>query len=245
MNILLAIQYFLIIILIAYAIYFAIAYYKETRRYPEMWKSLFKEGKLSPELIKIMRNYKDKERFFNFWFQTERLKKDNVKGSFAELGVYKGNSAYILHKLDKGRTFHLFDTFTGFTGKDLSIEVGEAAHYTKHNFADTSLERVKQKLNNDNFIFHKGYFPQTTNMVENEKFALVNIDADLYNPTKAGLEFFYPRLSYGGVIIVHDYNPKWPGIIKAVNDFARTIPEPIIQLTDKDSSVMIFKVKKG
>ena len=69
------------------------------------------------------------------------------------------------------------------------------------------------------------------------------MDADLYNPTKAGLEFFYPRLVPGGVIIVHDYNPDWPGIMKAVNDFATTITEPIVPLPDQDSSVMILILK--
>lgn len=65
-----------------------------------------------------------------------------------------------------------------------------------------------------------------------------------YQP-KAGLEYFYPRLSPGGVIIVHDYNPDWPGIMKAVDDFATKIPEPIVLLPDVDSSVMIFKSREG
>jgi O-methyltransferase len=45
-------------------------------------------------------------------------------------------------------------------------------------------------------------------------YALVNLDADLYNPTKAGLEYFYPHLSPGGVIFIHDYNHKWEGLMK-------------------------------
>ena len=69
------------------------------------------------------------------------------------------------------------------------------------------------------------------------------MDVDLYNPTKAGLEFFYPRLASGGVIIIHDYNPDWPGIMKAVDDFGKTIPDPLVILPDQDSSVMIFKSK--
>ncbi|HDO27370.1 MAG TPA: hypothetical protein ENH02_04560, partial [Bacteroidetes bacterium] len=55
----------------------------------------------------------------------------------------------------------------------------------------------------------------------------------------AGLEFFYPRLAPGGIIIIHDYNPDWPGIMKAVDDFAATIPEPLIVMPDQDSSVMV------
>jgi O-methyltransferase len=147
--------------------------------------------------------------------------------------------------MDPSREFHLFDTFEGFTNKDLATETGKAATYTRHNFADTSLEQVRERLSSGKFIFHKGYFPETTKEIDEDiRFALVNMDADLHNPTKAGLAFFYERLVPGGVIIVHDYNPDWPGIMQAVDEFAATIPEPVIPLTDTDSSVMIFKTGK-
>ncbi len=141
--------------------------------------------------------------------------------------------------MDPSRGFHLFDTFEGFQKEDLKIETGKAATYTSHNFADTSIERVKQKLKSEKFIFHKGHFPETTKDLKEERFALVSLDADLYNPTKAGLEFFFPRLSPGGVIIVHDYNPDWPGVMSAVDEFAKTISTPIIQLNDTDNSVLL------
>lgn len=243
MDILNIIQLGLLAILLAYFVYYIFTSLFARSYEPLSWKAGLKEGLIPKQLKKTERKYKDKDRFFNFWFQVERLKKERVSGSFAELGVYKGDSADIIHKMDPSRKFHLFDTFEGFVQKDLDNETGKAATYTQHNFADTSIERVKHKLKSDNFIFHKGYFPATTCDVVNETFALVNMDADLYNPTKAGLEFFYPRLSLGGVIIVHDYNPDWPGIMKAVDDFAISIPTPIVPLTDSDSTVMIFSVK--
>src|SRR6267142_3065515 len=36
-----------------------------------------------------------------------------LEGDFAELGVYKGGSALILHLADDTRTLNLFDTFAG------------------------------------------------------------------------------------------------------------------------------------
>jgi len=69
------------------------------------------------------------------------------------------------------------------------------------------------------------------------------MDADLYNPTKAGLEFFYPRLSPGGVILVHDYNYKWEGLMKAVDEFVLTLPETPVLSPDLDSTIMIIKNK--
>ena len=211
---------------------------------PIQWQKAVKEMTVSLELIRIEKSYPDKVRFFNWWFQVERLKKENVVGAFAELGVYKGESAKILCLMDPGRKMHLFDTFAGLPEKDLAVEHGEAATYTPVNFADTSIEKVKKNLGDAaDYEIHEGYFPETIKGLENEIFALVNMDADLYNPTIAGLEFFYPRLSPGGVMLVHDYNHKWEGVMKAVDEFARKIPESVISLPDMDGTVMIIKNK--
>jgi O-methyltransferase len=222
---------------------------------PVEWEHARKQGLISKELIRLERNYPDKVRFFNWWFQVERLKRDGVPGDFAELGVYKGESAKIIHLMDPSRKFHLYDTFEGFKEEDLNDETGEAARYTTRNFADTSLEAVRRYLGDDEgFVYHKGNFQET---VENghrspvtgqrsalsghRQLSLVNLDADLYKPTRAGLEYFYPLLSPGGVIIIHDYNFKWPGIKKAVDEFVSTIPEAIIMVPDMEGSVIIVK----
>ena len=211
---------------------------------PAGWQQAIHEGRISRRLQQLERNYPDKVRFFNWWFQVERLHKANVPGDFAELGVYKGESVRIIHHMDPSRNFHLFDTFEGFEATDLQVEKGEAATYTSENFADTSVTRVLHFLRaSDRFIVHKGYFPDTTAGFTSERFALVNIDADLYNPTKAGLEFFYPRLSPGGVLLIHDYNSKWEGVMKAVDDFIVSIPENPDILPDMDGTVMIIRNK--
>jgi len=211
---------------------------------PASWQEA-KKRKNIPELLRrLEKNYPDKVRFFNWWIQVVRLKKENVIGDFAELGVYKGESVRVIHQMDPDRKFHLFDTFEGFTGKDLRHETGEAATYTTEHFADTSVLKVLQKINgNQNLIIHKGYFPDTTSGLEGKKFAMVNMDCDLYNPTRAGLEFFYPRLSPGGVILVHDYNSKWEGIVRAVDEFMMKIPDPYFILPDMEGTVVIIKRK--
>jgi O-methyltransferase len=216
-----------------------------TANKPAAWKNAVKKGNISNRLQKAERMYPDKVRFFNWWFQVEELKKKQVLGTFAELGVYKGDSARILHQLDPERVFHLFDTFEGFSAPDLENETGEAATYTPRNFADTTVDKVRNHIDgNKNIIFHKGHFPETTYGLENELFALVNLDADLYKPTIAGLRFFYPRLSPGGVIFIHDYNDKWEGIKQAVDEFCILIEEPMIRISDREGTIMIIKNKK-
>jgi O-methyltransferase len=210
--------------------------------YPVAWEEKVKGGFIPPLLVKLEKKYADKVRFFNFWFQIERLKKQQVTGSFAELGVYKGETTKVIHTIDPARRFYLFDTFEGFINKDLRNETGEAATYTSEHFSDTNVNKVKRYISgNQNIIFRQGYFPDSTAGLENETYALVSMDADLYNPTKKGLEYFYPRLSPGGVIIIHDYNYKWEGIQKAVDEFVEQIPESLVPVPDMESSVMIVK----
>jgi len=217
---------------------------KEKSYHPEQWTYFLKNNKIPKELVVIEENYDDIIRFYNFWFQIERLKRENIKGDFAELGVYKGDAAKIIHIMDKSRKLHLFDTFEGFKEEDLQVETGEVKKYSTKNFADTSHEKVLENIDGgENIIIHKGYFPHTTKGLETTKFAFVSIDADLYNPIKEGLNYFYPLLSAGGVIIIHDYNNKWEGAIRAVNEFAAKIPENIIEIPDKYGSVMIIRNK--
>ena len=211
---------------------------------PVKWQYEIKSGNIHKKLVMLEKKYPDKVRFFNFWFQVERLKRDNVPGAFAEVGVYQGESARILHQMDSTRVFHLFDTFKGFAESDLLYEKGEAATYTNKSFADTDVNLVIRKIEgNENIFIHEGYFPDSTQGMKDDIFALVNLDLDLYAPTKAALEFFYPRLSPGGVLIIHDYNPKWEGIYKAVDEFIVSKPEPLILIPDMDGTCMVIKNK--
>ena len=150
-----------------------------------------------------------------------------------------------MHKLVKDPILHLFDTFEGFPASDLREESGKAAGYTTQHFADTSADKIRAKFSKSpNVFIHQGYFPDTAVGLEDVKFALVSMDADLEKPTRAGLEFFYPRLTPGGVILIHDYNADWPGLMKAVDDFCKNIPESPVPAPDADSTIMIVKGKR-
>jgi len=109
-------------------------------------------------------------------------------------------------------------------------------------FSNTSLELVKKYIGeNENVQYYSGYFPKSAEILPETNYAFVHLDADLYNPTLAALYYFYPRLSKGGVIIIHDYNHNWEGVKKAIDEFSKTIPETIIEIGDWLGSVMIVK----
>lgn len=209
---------------------------------PHNWEQAVKHGLVSKELLKIEGRYRDKVRFYNLWFQIERLKTLKVKGDFAELGVYKGETAWMMHQMDASRSLHLFDTFEGFDAKDLTNEKKKDERYTTDNFSDTSLYAVKDLFEGKSDIyFYQGYFPDTTKGLKDKKYALVHLDADLYLPTIEGLKYFYPKMSPGGVIIIHDYNHTWTGIKQSIDEFLTTIPESLVEVLDWQGSVMIIK----
>lgn len=168
----------------------------------------------------------------------------NVEGDIVELGVYKGYTAKLIHYYMPERMLHLFDTFEGFTERSVVAEKRNVDfQVSKSHFADTSINFVKDYISqkNSNISYYKGYFPESipSNFTE-LKFALVHLDADLYEPILEGLKFFYPLMNPKSMIIVHDYN-TWPGARKAVDDFFADKNELPIPMPDKSGSVLIVK----
>lgn len=209
---------------------------------PWQWEQAVKNKKIETSLINIEKSYRDKVRFYTFWLQIERLKSLNIPGAFAELGVYKGETARMFQAMDSSREIFLFDTFDGFNEADLKNEDSKDSKYSTRNFSDTSLEAVKKLFVHTNSVhFLPGYFPETTVGLKEQQYAFVHLDADLYLPTSKALEYFYPRLSPGGVIIIHDYNHTWKGVTHAVDEFAKSIPEQLIPIADWQGSIMLVK----
>ena len=232
-----------IVLLIILCKYFE-SFWSESLAKPYKWEQAVKDKTISAILKSSEKKYYDKVRFYSIWFQIDRIIREDVKGDFAELGVHKGETSKLIFEIAPSRFFHLFDTFEGFSEKDLKFENKQGGMYSSKQFSDTSLETVKTHIGQSNhLIFHPGYFPDTAKGLENKKFSFVHLDADLYLPTIEGLKFFYPRLSPGGVIIVHDYNHIWDGVKKALDEFMPTIPESLIELPDWKGSVMIVKNK--
>ena len=59
---------------------------------------------------------------------------------------------------------------------------------------------------------YKGWIPSRFSEVKDLKFSFVHIDVDLYQPTLDCLEFFFPKLVSGGIIVCDDYNSsQFPG----------------------------------
>jgi hypothetical protein len=188
-------------------------------------------------------NRGDMARFFFFCMVLDQLAKEELPGDIAELGVYRGATASILANIARrlGRTAYLLDTFEGFAKTDLvAIDNDKPTA-----FADTSLERVRALVGDQNVKYIKGYFPATASQLPSDaSYCLVHIDCDLYAPTRSALEYFYPRMVPGGFIIVHDYSSlHWNGAETAVDQFFAGRPEAVVPLPDNAGSVVIRKAR--
>ncbi len=195
----------------------------------------------SPSLAKMVRNSGDPVRYGSYALAIAGIDRERISGAFAEVGVWRGNTSRLIHLQAPHRTLHLFDTFKGFPSSDLE----NAKPTDAIRFRETSVEAVKSHLGNaENVVFHVGRFPDTAEALREEIFSLVLLDLDIYKPTLAALDFFYPRMSRGGYCFIHDYNsPESDAAIKrAAISFFCDKPELLIELPDTWGSVMFRKI---
>ncbi len=151
---------------------------------------------------------------------------EKIDGDLAEVGVFEGGSAKLICEANGKRPLHLFDTFEGIPNVD---DIDEPLFH-KGQFA-ASLEGVKNCLKDYKEVyFYKGIFPDTTRPIENKKFSFVHLDVDTYESTASCLNFFYPRMSQGGIILSHDYINA-AGVRRAFDEFFKDKLEPIIEMS--------------
>lgn len=148
----------------------------------------------------------------------DQLSLNIPEGLIAEVGVYKGGSLKVLAQLFADRPVLGFDTFEGLPKEQwIESEIHEAG-----DFHDTTLEDVQEFLRDcPNVVLTKGLFPDSGKHFEDHTFALVHLDTDFYLGTKLSLDWFWPRMNSGGIIVLDDYNwPNCPGVKQAVEEYS-------------------------
>lgn len=173
------------------------------------------------------------------------INENGIKGAVAEAGVFEGDFAKNINLFFPNRTLYLFDTFEGFENKMLEQNVDECwEKWMKNNYGFTSSggESVLRKMPfPDKCVIKKGFFPQTAEHLQ-ETFCFVNIDMDIYQSTKDGLEYFWPRMEKRGVVFIHDYF-SWncPGVKKAVDEFCGINDIGFACLPEYNGTVVLVK----
>lgn len=157
-----------------------------------------------------------------------------VPGEMAECGCYRGASAWFIANEAPGATLHLFDSFSGLPRPSEKDRLpGTSMSFWSEGVLSASEEEVRTILGSlPNIRIHKGWIPEPFASVEHLRFSLVHIDVDLYQPTWDSLQFFYPKLSPNGIIVLDDYGFKTcPGALKASDEFSKEVGEYIIHLS--------------
>ena len=92
-----------------------------------------------------------------------------------------------------------------------------------------------------NVHLRRGWIPERFGEIANLTFCFVHIDVDLYQPTKDSVDFFFPRLEKGGMLICDDYGfTTCPGARAAMDEYFENRPERIVELPTGQG--LVFKL---
>ena len=139
-----------------------------------------------------------------------------LNGCMAEIGIFWGGISRILATTRPDSPFYACDGFIGLPKPTKHDTSG----FIEGDFKDVSYEKVEKFLSDrPNIKLIKGLFPdkQLHQEMFDKQFFFVHLDVDLYESTLLGLEFFYPRMVRGGVIVVDDSD--LPGVKLAIKEF--------------------------
>ena len=217
------------------------------RRQREALEQLFERTSLSTfEMFRAFPVFTPRYTMARFLAHYELFKRIvEVPGAIVDIGVYRGASTFTWAKLceifcptDVRKRVYGFDTFSGFprltpedgaTDPTQDVRVGG---YAAGPTIEEELVAARAAMNHDRHLAHlervefvKGDVAQTAPRFVAERgqglrLALLNLDADVYEPTRAALEQFVPLMSPGGIIVLDEYAvTTFPGESHAVDEY--------------------------
>lgn len=180
----------------------------------------------------------------------------DVPGERVECGVFSGFVSLLMCRLMRahrpgfdGTGFHLVDSFEGLSppAPEDALEVREEPGrgtvavfgYDRDGFT-APIEYARAAMREfPGSRIHKGWIPEVFAALPDAPFAFVHVDVDLYEPTRACLEHFHPRLADGGAIVCDDYGaPRFPGATRAWDEYCDRHRIPFVVLDTGQSIIL-------
>jgi len=163
----------------------------------------------------------------------------DLPGNYAEFGVYRAGCAYMMLAtagLPTARQLFLFDTFSGIP--DDLLTDAERAEGLGGALTDTSVEYVSGRLLHweGQITIIEGDVLNTLAGTETGELAFVHMDLNAAKPTRAALDYVYPRLLGGAIVVFDDYG--WKGL-----EAQRVVVEQF--LADKTEDVIALPTGQG
>ena len=193
----------------------------------------------------VFHRYQSRRDLLQYFFATLAL-----PGARAECGTYRGATALLLAHAWKardpaftGEELYLIDSFVGTSESgqhDLIPVRGDDGATRREAFFPVAQAHLTPELVRGYFdefprvSLCAGWIPQVFASVPEQNWAFVHLDVTLYEPTLAALEYFYPRLTTGGVIVC-DGSIFCPGAKKAWDEFCAGRELPFVVLGNRES----------
>ena len=171
-----------------------------------------------------------------------------LDGMIAECGCFRGLSSFLLcstlklaHGGFDGSGYRIFDSFMGLSEPrpedaiaDTDPDAEEIRGTARAGRLAAPLDHVKAALSPFPRIeYFPGWIPQAFPNEPGARYRFVHVDVDLYQPTRDSLEYFFPRMVPGGIIVCDDYG--WPGARKAVEEFCARAGVPFKTTTHQQA----------
>lgn len=162
----------------------------------------------------------------------------DLSGDVIELGVWRGKTtklmAATLANQMQQKTLYACDSYEGFGDETLSSHDTKflrpisrlKTKFTTAGDVPEKLARIFEVLKVDGKCV-VGFFSKTLpTLPKDAHFSFAHIDCDAYLPHLECLEYLYPRMNKGGIVVFDDYAANaWPGAKKAVDEFLADKPE--------------------
>ncbi|MFT5302430.1 MAG: O-methyltransferase [Mariniblastus sp.] len=182
------------------------------------------------------------ERILSLCNAVEHLATHNIAGDFVECGVWRGGSmaaaARTLMELAPAqsmtRRLWMYDTYEGmseptehdvdFVGQSADVLLDEQDRMDGMSiWCRSPIDQVKTTMSETGYPaeqinFVEGKVEDTLPVQTPDEIALLRLDTDWYESTRCELEYLFPKLVEGGVLIIDDYG-HWEGCRRAVDEY--------------------------
>jgi hypothetical protein len=216
------------------------------------------------ELPKIKNSYNyendfylscDTQRIGKFLAHYELFKMSaKIPGSIIECGVFKGNSLIRFASfrelgISKSKKIIGFDMFGKFPEANFQKDKKIRKEFIKYSGSEGITKQqlikvLKQKKIDQKIELIKGNIIQTIpNYVKKYpklKISFLNLDSDTYEAAKIILEYLYPKITKGGILLLDDYG-VWPGETKAVDEYFKNKKVKIKKSSFSNTPLYIIK----
>jgi hypothetical protein len=166
--------------------------------------------------------------FFNLYQSLLYIERSGVAGDFVEFGSFLGGcgifAAQFFERRADNRKIIVFDTFEGFPPGQQDVMSGKVVGGVRY---PSFLQAVKDNYASvvpgfSSVEFVAGAVEDVLPSYQFTDIALMRLDTDFYLSTKAELEYGYPALVSGGVIIIDDYG-MFEGARRAADEYFSSV----------------------